>query len=293
MATVFHADDFGITPCQARKIISLTRAFDGALSSVSIFANSPAFEEAAGIARPHVDQGTLSMALHANLVEGRPCADPESVPMLVNERGTFKNDFGRLLVLSMGLQREELRRQLVRELTAQTKRYLEAFPEEARSLKADTHQHTHAIPLVLDALLEAVDACECALARLRIPTEPIAPHLGAHGTGVVSANLAKDALIAALTSGAKRKIPAGCATPAFCGIVLSGKMERLDDGTIQTLAKRAESENRDLEILFHPVSIPPQDCLDPENEPFAKACASSGRDAEASRLRELKEAFPA
>ena len=293
MAIVFHADDYGITSRQAREIVSLTRAFDGALSSVSIFANSPAFEEAADIARPHVDRGALSMALHANRVEGRPCADPESVPMLVNERGTFGNDFGRLLVLSMGSRREELKKQLVRELAAQTKRFLEAFPGEARSLKADTHQHTHAIPLVLDALLEAVDACGCALSRLRIPTEPIAPHFGARGAGAVSANLAKDALIAALTSGAKRKIPADCATPAFCGIVLSGRMERLDDGTIRALAKKAESENRDLEILFHPVSVPLQDCLDPENEPFAKACASNGRNAEASRLRELKDAFPA
>ena len=44
---IVHADDFGITVSQARAVLDLSSACDGqgALNSVSIFANSPAFEE--------------------------------------------------------------------------------------------------------------------------------------------------------------------------------------------------------------------------------------------------------
>ena len=50
---IVHADDFGITVSQARAVLDLSSACDGqgALNSVSIFANSPAFEESAALAR--------------------------------------------------------------------------------------------------------------------------------------------------------------------------------------------------------------------------------------------------
>lgn len=292
MAIVFHADDYGITPCQAREIISLTRPFDGALSSVSVFANSPAFETSAALARPLVDDGSLTMALHANLVEGRPCSDPESIPLLTNERGTFANDFGKLLLMSTGRARSSLREQMVRELSAQMKRYLEAFPEQTASLNVDTHQHTHAIPLVLDALLEAADKHSCSLNRLRIPIEPVIPHMVARSKGLLSANMAKNAIIASLMLGARKKLPQKCLTPSFCGVLLSGRMESLSDEAIKALEKKAAASGRDIEVLFHPVAVPLAECLDPQNRPFAKACASPGRDAEAARLIELKRAFP-
>lgn len=292
MAIFFHADDYGITPCQAQEMISLTRSFGGALSSVSIFANSPAFEASAALARPLVDDGSLAMALHANLVEGRPCSDPESIPLLTNERGTFANDFGKLLLLSAGNGRSSLKEQLVRELSAQIERYLEAFPEQTASFNVDTHQHTHAIPLVLDALLEAADKHGCSLGRLRIPIEPVIPHVASRSKGLLSDNLAKNAVIASLMLGARKKLPRKCLTPSFCGVLLSGRMESLSDEAVRALGKKAAASGRDLEILFHPVAVPLEECLDPQNGPFAKACASPSRDAEAVRLMELKRAFP-
>ena len=49
MSVTFHADDYGITEQQAADILKLSQVCggQGALSSVSIFANSPAFEAAA------------------------------------------------------------------------------------------------------------------------------------------------------------------------------------------------------------------------------------------------------
>ena len=70
MSVTFHADDYGITEQQAAEILKLSQVCggQGALSSVSIFANSPAFEAAAEMARPYVESGKLAMALHLNPV---------------------------------------------------------------------------------------------------------------------------------------------------------------------------------------------------------------------------------
>ena len=192
---IVHADDFGITAWQARAILSLSDVCggQGALNSVSIFANSPAFEEAARLARPFVlagraaerkddnvasdhaaedelssgtaepdarpgraeASGGLSIGLHLNLVEGPCCADPTTIPLLVDERGMFRNDFVRLLMMSAGPQRRDLAAQTEIECETQIERFLQLFPEMRDGMRIDSHQHVHAIPLVFDALLAA------------------------------------------------------------------------------------------------------------------------------------------
>ena len=299
MTVVFHADDYGITARQARAILALSGACGGhgALRSVSIFANSPAFEEAAALAAPHVENGQLCMALHVNLVEGRPCAPAREVPLLVNERGTFGNDFVGLLKLSLGSHRAELRAQVQRECEAQLSRFLTAFPQLRSALRVDSHQHPHAIPAVLDGVLAAVRAQGCTLAHLRTPVEPAAPHRVAararQAAGMPAAaplppiNRVKAALLAALWRANRAKLPAGCATSLFCGVLLSGCMERVDAPLVHAFAEEAQRRGQDAELLFHPVSVPIAECLDPENAPFAEACASAGRDAEARALVQL------
>ena len=290
MGVVFHADDYGITEQQARSILALSSACggNGALSSVSIFANSPAFEAAAELARPYVESGALKMALHLNLVEGRPCASTAEVPLLVNPRGTFCNDFVGLLRLSHGAQRWEFRRQLERECEAQIARYLQAFPQMKDTLRLDSHQHTHAVPAVFDAALAAADAQGCTLAHLRCPVEPLAPHR-AVGSHMPPINLAKDALITWLWRGNRAKLPAGCATSLFCGVVLSGAMDTVDWPLVDAFENIAVDRAQNVEVLFHPVSVPVAECLDPENEPFAAACASPARDREAACLQKLAQ----
>lgn len=288
MAIVYHADDYGITLAQARAILALSSACGGAgaLQSVSAFSNSPVFEDAAALAAPHVASGALRAGVHVNLVEGPCLSEPAAVPLLVDERGMFKHDFVGLWRASRGPRAEAFRTQVRHECAAQIARFVDAFPEERHRLRADSHQHPHAIPAVFDALLDAVRDCGCTLSQLRMPVEAVGPHARHGGIGrLASANLAKDALLWWLSRANWHKVPAGCAAPAFCGVVLSGGMNRLDDATLQALAARAARAGRDLEVLFHPVSVPVKECLDPQNAPFAHACASPGRDAEARWLQ--------
>lgn len=316
MSILLHADDYGITIDQARSILGLFEHFENARiqGSISAFANSPVFDEVAALARPHVEKGTLLAGLHANLVEGSPCAPATDIPLLVGPRDTFCNDFTGLLQLSQGPQRDELRRQIQKELTAQLERFLKTFPFLQNCLRADSHQHTHAIPLVFDALNAAIREAGCTLEHLRTPVEPLSPHFATAGAwrNLTPINLAKNMLLAMLWKRNQDKVPQDCSTSLFCGVILSGRMDRVDADLIrafETLAnKRATQEamagatnvadttngiNRlslknpaesTVEILFHPVSVPQDQCLDPENRAFATACASPSRDLEAQAM---------
>lgn len=300
MITRFHADDYGITTEQARAILALSNSCGGigALTSVSIFANSPAFEQSAALAAPFVENGSLLMGLHVNLVEGCPCANPNKVPLLIGEGGTFCNDFTQLLKQSYGSQRAELRRQIEEECTAQIERYLTVFPYQQTTLRLDSHQHTHAIPLVFDALLAAARACGCRLEYVRTPAEPLAPHLLSRQTRkyLSLTNLAKKLLLGALYRCNRGKLPEGCTTSLFCGVLLSGTMAVVDGvltGAFEAAARTQTSTRKNkmdgnVEMLFHPISVNRNQCLDPANEPFAAACASPERNNEAHTLATLQ-----
>ena len=312
---IVHADDFGITVSQARAVLDLSSACDGqgALNSVSIFANSPAFEESAALARRYAletagggnreSAAKLSVALHLNLVEGPSCADPASIPLLVDEKGMFRNDFARLLLLEASPEHDALNAQIKRECTAQLERFFDQFPGARSHLRIDSHQHVHAIPAIFETMLEAIEEQGAALTRLRQPSEPLGPHLRC-GTLRYSglANRAKAALLTKLCRHNRGRVPTGCATPVFCGVILSGKMSRADAKLARAFeeeaaclaAARADRSNYQLmpgdeqvETLFHPVSVPVEQCLDPSNTPFATACASPERDAEAEAIRRL------
>ena len=172
-----HADDYGITADQALSILALSSSCGGtgALNSVSAFANSPAFQESAQFAHPFVESKALSVSVHINLVEGPCVSDPSTVPLLVNERGTFAHDFAGLVKLGKWETREAAYEQVKRECIAQIERFLQAFPTEQRALNVDSHQHVHMIPFVFDALVDAAQSLGCHIDYLRIPVEPVTP----------------------------------------------------------------------------------------------------------------------
>ena len=286
-----HADDFGICEQQAKAILNLSssRNGKGTLNSISIFANSPYFIESSKLIQPFVQRNKIALSLHVNLVEGPSCADTNTIPILVDKRGMFKNDFATLLLLSLSPYRKQLYRAIVKECSVQIDRYLKVFPEQRTKLSLDTHQHVHAIPLVLDALLASVSACQANLVRMRIPTENLSVYKNAGILSEVSRqNRLKIRVINFLCKKAPEKIPSSCSIPLFCGVGLSGKMYKINQLLIDELNHKATQEGKDLELLFHPVSVPIHQCLDPHNKPFARACASIDRDKEAQKLLEIR-----
>ena len=309
--TFIHADDFGITPVQAKEILSLSSSCNGigALNSVSIFANSPAFDEAASLAQPHVDRGLLRVCLHLNLVEGPSLSNPERIPLLVNEHGMFKNNFIGLLKLGI-INKHDVFDQLVIECRNQIQRYLSAFPNEQLSFQLDSHQHVHAVPVVYKALAQALIEENCQVMRLREPIDPLSVYRSSIGDSskesdntsmtqkhnasirIPMVNRAKIVLISALW----RKCPVNdipwspnrpSSAPLFSGVVLSGRMDEFNKHLLVSFQHEAARQDRDVEILFHPISVPIKECLDPLNEPFAEACASESRNREAALIKKL------
>ncbi len=297
---LFHADDFGITEEQAQDILALSSACGGkgALESVSIFTNSPAFEGAAALAKPFVEAGKLKMGLHLNLVEGYPVAPASEVPLLVNERGAFRHNFMGLLLESKGLHRRAFAQQIERECTAQLERFLQAFPAKRAGLRMDSHQHTHAIPVITNALVCAAGKLGCTIEHLRAPVEPLQPHKaaailrselepGKPDPRITPDNRAKVVLLEKLWNSKNGGAGLGLPYSLFCGVALSAHMDEADEELVRAFAQSAAKRGHGAEILLHPISVPVSQCLDPENTPFAQACASAARDREAKTLVEL------
>lgn len=284
-----HADDYGITPKQSSAMLELC-ATDGqrSLESMSIFANSPCFDEAAQMLETRLSNGSLDLSLHLNLVEGPSCADPSKIEELVDDRGMFKNDFVKLLLKGARPRNQRLYDALVAECTAQIDRFTSTFPQFKDSMRIDSHQHTHMIPIVFEAMMTSIAECKCTLRQLRVPTEDITPYEMAGKVGDITfANRVKNVLLTSLARRCADKIPEGCATLGFCGVLLSGNMDKTDANLTKELDAFHARNGRDVEVLFHPISVPMQDCLDPNNVAFASACASPARDREALTIQAL------
>lgn len=284
---IVHADDYGITPNQSRRILSHA-ACDGAgaLNSLSVIVGSPRFAECADILDAYV--GRLLIGMHLNLVEGRCCADPSSVPLLVDGAGMFNRSFVGLLQLSLA-QGGELRRQVAREAAAQLDAYCNRFPALAVNLRIDSHQHTHLIPAVLDGLLDAVRSAGLSAGYLRVPAEPSGPFTAsADAFGrVLPVNWAKHLLLNALWRLDRRTLEdAGIPSGIFCGINFSGHMTAENVATVfMPFWEEALDQGRPLELLFHPGGIDrAEDCLNPALPGFVEFYRSEFRRLEGDAL---------
>jgi len=113
---ILNADDFGLTGGINRAIGELHA--NGALTSATLMANGPAFEDAVEIARK---RPMLGVGCHVVLTDGMPVSHPADIPSLLGSDGkTFRPsliDF--MLAVWRGQVLEE---DIVRETTAQVQR---------------------------------------------------------------------------------------------------------------------------------------------------------------------------
>jgi len=81
---IVNADDFGLTPGVNRGILEAHEK--GIVTSTSLMANTPGFDDAVRLARITPD---LGVGFHFNLTYGVPLSPPEEIPSLVDEHGRF------------------------------------------------------------------------------------------------------------------------------------------------------------------------------------------------------------
>src|SRR6185437_5827911 len=131
---IINADDFGLTPGVNRAIAELHDA--GAVTSATLMATGPAFDDAVAIA---LARPTLGIGCHIVLVDGTPVSDPATIPTLLGpDRRKFRNSLGDF---ALGVLRGAIRQDHIqREALAQIQKLQRAG---LRLTHADTHKHTH------------------------------------------------------------------------------------------------------------------------------------------------------
>jgi chitin disaccharide deacetylase len=156
---IINADDFGLTAGVNRAIAEAGRA--GAITSATLMANSPGFEEAVEIARRVPG---LRIGCHIVLVDGEPVS--RDLSSLTGGTKKFKSS---LREFALAATRKRLSQdEIQREAEAQ----IDKLQSAGMSLThVDTHKHTHIFPHVLAPVLRAAKA-RCIRA-IRNPFEPL------------------------------------------------------------------------------------------------------------------------
>jgi len=156
---ILNADDFGMTPGINKAIIRAHR--EGILTSTTLMANAPAFEDAVARVRA---VPALGVGVHLVLVGGRPVAPIEEVSSLVEDNGELPRGLSTFVArVSTGRMRQE---DIERELRAQIGKVRASGIEPTH---LDSHKHTHAHPRVMESVARV--ARDCGIVRIRKPFE--------------------------------------------------------------------------------------------------------------------------
>ena len=187
-------------------------------------------------------------------MEGKCCAEKSLLPDLADFEGFFTASWGKLFIWNyIPLMRKKIKLQLKTEILAQIKKCLDANVINKNAIRIDSHQHPHMIPLVFEALKEAVLKLEksgCKIEYIRNTQDPIFLY---GGKDIFSMNTVK-CLILNFYSIKVRKFLVSKKLPVnyLCGVYFSGKMDSRLKKVLPKFIRKAEKQKRNIELLFHP-----------------------------------------
>ncbi len=161
---IVNADDFGLTSEVNRGIIEAHQR--GIVTSATLMANAPAFEEAVALARQNPG---LGIGCHLVAIGGRPLLDPSAVRLLLGADDQFPPSLQNFLRLHPGCLFSSWRgrQQLAQEFAAQIEKVRQSGLHVSH---LDTHKHLHALPGVREAVFQV--ARQKGILFVRFPFEP-------------------------------------------------------------------------------------------------------------------------
>ncbi len=158
---ILNADDFGLTPGINRAIAELHAA--GSLTSATLMANGPAFNDAVAVARANP---SLGIGCHIVLTDGVPLSPPETIPTLIGpDRRSFRSSLSNFFTAVLLEQVSEA--DIAREAIAQIAHLLQ---HGISPTHVDTHKHTHILPRVARPILGIAE--RMGIPAIRNPFEP-------------------------------------------------------------------------------------------------------------------------
>jgi chitin disaccharide deacetylase len=163
---IVNADDFGYTAGVNRAILEAhTR---GIVTSSTLMATGPAFEEAVRLAK---QAPLLSVGCHTLLIDGQPVLDADRLPTLTSEhsgKARFRDGLKSFAARALTGRLNPI------EIEAETSAQIRKIQSAGIAVShLDSHKHTHLFPAVLRPVLRA--AVACGVRAVRNPFGPRRP----------------------------------------------------------------------------------------------------------------------
>lgn len=265
-----HADDYALTVNTSKDMLSCMQK--GGLDSISILSNMSCFQECMDMLYQAIPNLPFlpKMSVHLNFVEGYCLTGGGQGSLLVHgDNNLIRLPWSRLFLLSYLLwKRKETKRQLKREIRMQIKAAQAAIdraikiaeehriPCTQKSMRIDSHQHTHMIPLVWEALIEVIEEEHYKVEYIRNSKEVLGVFLSKVSLWKTyrPISFAKNILLSLYSHKADCYAKThNLAQMYVWGLVMSGHMDydrivKLYPG----ITAKAEKDNRVLELIFHP-----------------------------------------
>ena len=270
-----HADDYALTVNTSKDMLDCMKA--GKLNSISIVPNTSSFDQCMDMMYEAISSLPFLplMSVHLDFVEGRSLAGSGEVPLLTRADSDLMGlSWGGLFKLSyMPWKRGEAKRQLKKEIKAQIERTQKAIdrcqeiaesngiPCAQKGLRIDSHQHAHMIPVVWEAVTEVVEEEGYDLEYIRNSKEVLGVFLAETSLWKTyrPVNFVKNRLLSLYSYKVDRYDKAHHKEQMYLwGLIMSGRMdyERIQK-LYGAMNRKAERDNRVLEILFHPgITLP-------------------------------------
>lgn len=265
-----HADDYALTLNTSKDMLECMRA--GKLDSISIVPNMSCFEKCMELLYEEIPGLPFLplLSVHLDFVEGRSLAGKAAAPDLVKPGTDLMGlGWGGLFAASyLPAKRRRVKEQLKREIRAQLAKAQQAIEKCIRlakengvscgqkGMRIDSHQHAHMIPVVWEAVLEAVREEGYSLEYIRNSKELLGIFLtdvSLYGT-YRPVNFVKNRLLSLYSHKVDRYCREnGMEQMYLWGLVMSGRMDRERiERLYGKMKRRARKDGRTLEILFHP-----------------------------------------
>lgn len=232
---IVNADDFG------RHILinwAVERGVaQGLIRSATVMVTGAAFEEAVALARR---TPALGLGIHFTLVNAKPVLPASDIPSLVDPAtGELYPDHGafvkRFLTGKIRLQ------DVQRECTAQLDRFLDMGLVPTH---ADSHQHMHVLPGIIDIIL---DLClDHGIPAVRIPAIPVS--LLATRPSNLGEQVGRTGLHVLAERARKKAHAQGIRTPDHFGGIVAG--EAVDKKALRTILLHLKEGTT--EVMLHP-----------------------------------------
>lgn len=141
---IINADDFGLCRGVNEGIVLAHR--NGVLTSTTLLANMPGFDQAVDLA---LQNDNLGVGIHLNFVRGRPVAPPDQVRTLLNDEKKFLSSTS-LLFKRLTSRKIDLR-EVEREYRAQVEKVLQT---NIKISHFDSEKHTHVHPSLMKIVVK-------------------------------------------------------------------------------------------------------------------------------------------